>query len=1537
MKNRYFSFAFCYSLCSLVFCLYGGDNVYGQTPDSSSLQIFDRFGNIYEPEEVTRPPEKSFMTCGGVNFNFNFTFEDGADFGFNEDSLITIADTTATLGEIRMAVLEQVFTDISALIEPAENPCSGDTIELEIAVLESIPITADGDTVFNALGVASAYYYNFSPIGGLIYGSPWKYINGGTDPLSFPLFGTGEDEYHGYVQFNFIDGLVDWHYDLTNNPGSTEIDFYSVVLHEVLHLLGFASLIDEDGTGITGASLYSKYDTYLRDSLGTGGWLIGGTCYDYDFDNAYLGNIVTSGCNQVIYDNGIDIFPVFTAFIDGVYAMGSALSHLHDGCNGFGDPYFLMNPTSGDGEVTRNLTPEEVTILCDIGYQTTGDFGDGTYGFHYSGDSVYICGSRLAGVDDPCDAPFEISGCDTVNAFFNNMMLNDESVSVIDFDYIRGMVNQQPVTNNMPILPQEEILPIVEGTDTVGFSFDSSADTYYGLIFSYIPEDNEGNQTNTTFLHLTVNPCVDCFDPPNACNLICNPELFDATCPIDSTDERNEICGRFSGWAAANSTPDYWVMANDFIPEFNPPNPGALGFFIGRPSTSFFQSERLMAGIDLVQGEKYLFSIYRKDEHITLPPEAGVLDELHVLTVNEDDIDISASGRSNVVSLPDEDLSQPIYQELALNDSTWKQGVSCFTADSTYNRLYLYGVQNTTGNIYCLIDQVELIRNEFITDTTLTILCGDTVTIGDPSLCQEMTNLHYFWEKTTDIADEDSWELVADTDNATTLEVNPFATSYYRLNRTFASMNGYEIVGDPTCADTLAVITVLVESPDSTIACCYHIDTDLTASSPLWIDGSNDLGDLSSPIRINARITIPSGVNLTIDDMLFQFGPEGRIVVEQGATLNIANSLLMGDLPCQTMWQGIQVQGTSASTDQTQANTGHLYLDNCTIEQAMIGVSNFVYDVVDFATIATLTPADIPPFNTVSSVVLTPYWTDVVMGTAGGHLEVENTSFNNCFQGINESWYSPRPVFENLIQDDVFFSDGGLHFPFDEIQSHTEAGIVGTDMHRLSWPVITRCTFGGLKFGVRANEVFSQRYYDDAFNNCEVGLSTRNMTLNQVAAINTCRFDLCNISIQCQANDALIYHNTINEFTSITDYNERSIGILMMGCDFEIQNNTIQEVGEGIVLLSNNDWQSVIRQNSLGNIGVGIHVAGDNTTVQITCNDFTNYNLPAWFINEWIVGGTTIVGELEDQGDCFTNNPAANYFINGFSVDIHALPSTPNFVYAYQPPDPLEMPVVTSNVTLDPCTFDPGYIRGDHCGGVPLLPLGGISGDKAINQMTAEWVRYYTEQDSLEAAKAILETANTDMADRKLIPYYLEENDVVAADQKLNTLSQTTIEEQYYHDYYTILRDLENNGQTIYDISHSQEADLLTIANSYTKIGYEVQTLLYLVNGTEFPLYLPDLSVTQSGGVTVFKTTNPLLTVYPNPANSELYIDYQLKEKQTAILTIYNLLGNVVAELPLYEKGSKILDINPLVSGLYIYTLRSNDKLLVQEKLTILK
>jgi len=76
----------------------------------------------------------------------------------------------------------------------------------------------------------------------------------------------------------------------------------------------------------------------------------------------------------------------------------------------------------------------------------------------------------------------------------------------------------------------------------------------------------------------------------------------------------------------------------------------------------------------------------------------------------------------------------------------------------------------------------------------------------------------------------------------------------------------------------------------------------------------------------------------------------------------------------------------------------------------------------------------------------------------------------------------------------------------------------------------------------------------------------------------------------------------------------------------------------------------------------------------------------------------------------------------------------------------------------------------------------------------------------------------------------------------------------------------------------------------------------------------------------------PTMHVYPNPARTELYIEYEYQPSDSKFITVYNINGVLVDKKPIDTGTEKqILDVRNYSPGTYIYTLgKKAGKFIVQ-------
>jgi PKD repeat protein/regulation of enolase protein 1 (concanavalin A-like superfamily) len=718
------------------------------TKDSVTMEpgvsyFFDRFGNVYDLEELLLPESSSrTMTteCGCEEFTeqdipgisssyFNLVFEDcevPLNGGFND----------ATLGSERRKVACKVFAALSQLISARSNPCE----EEESSKVNVRFVRSDDPVIINyqngaTLASASPFYDNIVvQEGGILDGLPWRVINNGryTHFENTAMF-------HGEVRVDFTKPFY-----LEDDPSvpALEYDLYSVLLHEALHLLGFASLIDPiSGVPLLpgGSKSYSRYDTFLE--LETSTKVVARDNTDpYQWNLNILTDSLHISCQDTI--NGDMVFPpltgsdlpIYTGNINDGYNFlrGRAFSHLNADCNMSGVSYLMM--PGFDMGIRRDIGEPEQKILCAIGYQVAG---------------IEDCACVASGDHD------SQAGCD--GAAFELEICGADTSILIDLSSL--LDNDQP---NQSIGYLTLVTPDAGTIDTVGGMLRFTPCAPGTHLLKYIPMKEDCQEGSTVLIKINVTRCLeDCSffsteEPVNAgynnnpCNLICNPEVFIEGEVPDGYVESIEFnlhgyCYDLPGWYAATGTPDY-VEQTQVQGPFSQIDVAATVF----PNSGSIQmqtrssAESTFTPLSVGQGG-YFFSYYAAGRLHELSASSESNLTMHPRLVDQAIMDQFI--RTNAVPGGVSEIDLNAGESLALMNSqfainktslTFHRSLSCFEVEpgESYDGLWFYpGTLSSMNRGFSFIDQVELLPDDFTAGEDLQVYDCDTTALGGVDFC----------------------------------------------------------------------------------------------------------------------------------------------------------------------------------------------------------------------------------------------------------------------------------------------------------------------------------------------------------------------------------------------------------------------------------------------------------------------------------------------------------------------------------------------------------------------------------------------------------------------------------------------------------------------------------------------------------------------------------------------------------------------------------------------------------------------------------
>lgn len=504
------------------------------------MLVLDRLGNRYLASELTfaKPTGTPSNMCTAGIFRLHFE-DDGTGAGFDDPS-----NPTAR------AMLCEIFASVSQLINEANSPYSsvpdlGNGSYVEILVKKSL------NTPSSKFGVCDQFYYQTSP--GIVHGTIWQTINSGIDSW----FGTATSDnsrigvYHGFLQVNFA-----YPYYFGGNPAlipSTHYDFYSTVIHEVMHSLGLASLIAEDGNSKIASGIYSKYDSFLKDYTGNKEIIAKNGCYDYYFNSS--ANDIKTPCNNIFAGtNNIYVTSPST------WSDENSLSHFDINCGNGGN--YVLATSITKGSVNRNFDVAELTALCDLGYSISGNWNNVPY------PPAGTCGARVAGVNDYGRYTSSAPGAKFITTM--NVNLSIDASDILNNDENATFFDCLAPVNNCGTVS------ITSGGFGSKINF-MPANNFTGFAFlKYIPYDvQNGKAGNITYIIIhvrgggTLPPC----NVP-ACEMVCYGNL-DAFPDQTSYDIYTQGGAAMTWWntfewgpATDDNTPDLWQGPITAVPYF---------------------------------------------------------------------------------------------------------------------------------------------------------------------------------------------------------------------------------------------------------------------------------------------------------------------------------------------------------------------------------------------------------------------------------------------------------------------------------------------------------------------------------------------------------------------------------------------------------------------------------------------------------------------------------------------------------------------------------------------------------------------------------------------------------------------------------------------------------------------------------------------------------------------------------------------------------------------------------------------------------
>lgn len=318
-----------------------------------------------------------FAPAAPAQLSFTFTYQDPAGTGFNAGGGV---------GQLR----KDTMTGVGNYLATVFDARGGVTIDW--AVSNSTIPAASSTAAFAGTSYLSLYSTGGPNIQatGLQNGEVFQAARQNTSVFG-PPHGDGEFNFAG-TNF-FATGLPSPPGSVPPNSGATQvgasqIDLWSVALHEITHIMGFNSGIKVNGSGRLNNTpgtndQYGFYDKFIV--RGTGNGLINTPNNNTASYAGTAGNPAPDLISNDLF--WVGEFGVaanggqrIKLFAPGAFDSGSSISHVDPSglANG------VMTPASTAGTATRTYTGAEIGMMIDIGWNqfvwngSSGNWGDGT-------------------------------------------------------------------------------------------------------------------------------------------------------------------------------------------------------------------------------------------------------------------------------------------------------------------------------------------------------------------------------------------------------------------------------------------------------------------------------------------------------------------------------------------------------------------------------------------------------------------------------------------------------------------------------------------------------------------------------------------------------------------------------------------------------------------------------------------------------------------------------------------------------------------------------------------------------------------------------------------------------------------------------------------------------------------------------------------------------------------------------------------------------------------------------------------------------
>ena len=195
------------------------------------------------------------------------------------------------------------------------------------------------------------------------------------------------------------------------------------------------------------------------------------------------------------------------------------------------------------------------------------------------------------------------------------------------------------------------------------------------------------------------------------------------------------------------------------------------------------------------------------------------------------------------------------------------------------------------------------------------------------------------------------------------------------------------------------------------------------------------------------------------------------------------------------------------------------------------------------------------------------------------------------------------------------------------------------------------------------------------------------------------------------------------------------------------------------------------------------------------------------------------------------------------------------------------------------------------------------------------------------------------LAKTTLAPLLIRRGDYGEAQAVLNLLPQNDVNQTEFVALHQWILDILQSGRSYAQMDSTEEAALRLVQQSGTPAAAGAEAILEIAKGETFELYYepePEGGQRRASEPSEGLPNHDLLC-YPSPAQDRLYVQYKkLAELQQPQWQVHDLQGRLLIRQHASTEKEQVLDIAGLADGLYLISIKDQQRVVARQKVLII-